>query len=143
MKNVVVHKIILQKATFLINIMSQKIIFHFGIRVHNFIIAFCENFLDMEPSVDIFEQFRKTLSQEQRILLLKKMKVYQLQMFAIKNATWKKFENYIVKNKIEPKHSFQGFDIKKNEKFTYNSNKYKLTRFRIILQEYLVENNKL
>ena len=123
--------------------MSQKIILNFGTRVYNFIIAFCENFLDIEPTIEEFELFRKTLTEEQRILLLKKMKIYRLQMFAIKNSIWNKFANYIVKNKIESRCSLQGFDVKKNEKFTYNSNKYKMTKFRIILQEYLVEKNKL
>jgi len=123
--------------------MSQKIKSNFGIRIHKFTIAFCENFLDIEPTIENFELFRKNLSQEQRILLLKKMKIYQLQMFAIKNSIWNKFANYIVKNKIEAKCSFQGFDVKKNEKFTYNSNKYKMTKFRIILQEYLIETNKI
>lgn len=123
--------------------MSQKIITHFGVRIHNFIIDFCKAFLDIHPSIQTFETFKMSLSQEQRIILLKKMKLYQLQMFAIKQSIWKKFSIYIIKNKIESKCSFQGFDFKKNEKFTYNSNKYKMTKFRIILQEYLVENNKL
>lgn len=123
--------------------MSQKIILNFGIRVHNFIIAFSKTFLDIEPTVEEFEIFRKTLTHEQRVLLLKKMKVYRLQMFAIKNSIWNKFANFIVTNKIEPRCCFEGFDFKKNEKFTYNSNEYKMTKFRIILQEYLVENNKL
>lgn len=123
--------------------MSQKIIQHFGIRIYNFIIDFCKNFLDIQPTINDFEIFRKSLSQEQKILLFKKMKIYRLQMFSIKNSIWKKFSNYIIHNKFEPKCSFQGFDINKNEKFTYNSDKYKMTKFRIILQEYLVENNKL
>ena len=123
--------------------MSQKIKLNFGNRVYHFIISFCKNFLNIEPTIDAFESFRKTLTLEQRVLLLKKMKIYQLQMFAIKHSIWNKFANYIVKNKIERRCLFQGFDFKKNEKFTYNSNKYKMTEFRIILQEYLVENNKL
>lgn len=123
--------------------MSQKIILNFGKRVYNFLIAFCKNCLDIETTIETFEVFRKSLTEEQRVLLLKKMKIYQLQMFAIKNSLWKKFAKYIVENKIESRCSLQGFDIKKNEKFTYDSNKYKLTKFRIILQEYLVENNKL
>jgi hypothetical protein len=123
--------------------MSQKIISHFGIRIHKFIIEFCENFLDIEPNIESFEFFRKALTQEQRILLLKKMKIYQLQMFAIKNSIWSKLAIYIVKNKLESRCSFQGLCVKKNEKFTYNSNKYKMTKFRIILQEYLIETNKI
>ncbi len=123
--------------------MSQKIILNFGVRIHNFIVDFCENFLDITPSVCEFEAFRKSLSQEQRILLLKKMKIHRIQMFAIRNTIWKKFSDYVVNNKLVSKSSFQGFYAKKNEKFTYNSDKYRMTKFRIILQEYLVKNNKL
>lgn len=123
--------------------MSQKITLNFGTRVKQFIVAFCQNFLEIEPTIEAFEIFRKTLTQEQRVVLLKNMKIFQLQMFAIKNSIWKKFGDYIVNNKIEPRYSLQGINPNKNEKFTYNSNKYRMTRFRIILQEYLVQNNKL
>jgi hypothetical protein len=123
--------------------MSKKIINNFGIRIHDFIINFCKTFLDIKPSICEFEIFLKSLSQEQKINLLKKMKLYQLQMFAIKNSLWTSFANYIVKNKIEKKTSFQGLTFKKNEHFSYNSNNYKLTKFRIVLQQYLIETNKI
>lgn len=123
--------------------MSQTIKLHFGTRVNRFVIEFCKSVLDIEPTIEAFENFRKNLTQEQRRDLLKKMKIFQLQMFAIKNSIWTRFANYIVKNKINTGALLEGFNIIKNEKFTYNSDNYKMTRFRIILQEYLVEKNKL
>lgn len=120
--------------------MNNKIKDLFGNRVYNFIIDYCKNELNIEPNIDAFENYYKNLSVGKRQILISNMKLYQLQMYSIQNNIWKDFSDYIMSKKRKRNIEFQGMTVpKKVERFTYNSKSYKMTEFRLILQEHLTK----
>jgi hypothetical protein len=120
--------------------MNNKIKDLFGIRVYNFIIDYCKNELNIEQNINAFEGYYKNLSVENKQILISNMKIYQLQMYSIQNNIWKNFSDYIMSKKRKRNIEFQDMIMpKKVERFTYNSKFYKMTEFRLILQEHLIK----
>lgn len=120
--------------------MNNKIKDLFGNRVYNFIIDYCKNELNIEPNINTFENYYKKLSVENKDILISNMKLYQLQMYSIQNNIWKDLSDYIKGKKRRRNIEFQDMNIpKKVEQFTYNSKFYKMTEFRLILQEHLIK----
>ena len=120
--------------------MSNKIKDLFGNRVYNLILEYCKNELNIESNIETFENYYKKLSVEEKHILISNMKLYQLQMYSIRNDIWKDLSEYILGKKRRRKIEFRDMNLpKKVQRFTYNSKLYKITEFRLILQEYLIK----
>ena len=124
--------------------MNNENISVYGVRMNKLIISFSKDILSKEFSNDDFKSYCNLLTNEEKQLLLKKMKIYQLQRFSIKNNIWKDFSDNLLGNKKRGFHQFAGinFASKIKEKFTYHSEFYKMTEFRIILQQHLLQKNE-
>jgi hypothetical protein len=111
----------------------------YGSRINNLIIEYCTNVLHIKSNIESFECHIESLSKEQKVVLMHSMKLYQLQTFSINNKIWREFSDDMLGNKKKRKFQFQGMTNEQPENiFTYDSKVYKMTEFRIILQEYLL-----
>lgn len=107
----------------------------FGRRMTHVVVEFCKTHLpDLTPSIDDFDDYKRKLSRTEKLQLLDKMKIFQLQRFSINENSWKEFVDHILNNR-KP---ITFFPKKRKKEFSYESDEYKLTDFRLILQEYLL-----
>lgn len=121
--------------------MNNRIRDLYGSRLNNLIIQYCINILHIESNIESFECHIKSLTKEQKEELMRNMKLYQLQTFSINNNIWRDFSDDMLGNNKKRKLQFQGmtdFHDQPEKPFTYDSQFYKMTEFRIILQEYLL-----
>ena len=99
---------------------------------------YCKSELDkIEPTIDAFDDYRCGLTKPDRCHLLNNIKIYQLQRYSIKETNWNEFVDHV----MSKKKTTNFLSVTNKREYSYLSDDYYLTEFRLILQEYLTNKN--
>lgn len=110
----------------------------FGRRMTHVVIEFCKvNLPNISPTIEDFDEYKRKLTTIEKRKLLDAVKIFQLQRFSINENSWREFVDHILNNK-KP---VTFFPKKRKKEYSYESDEYTLTDFRLILQEYLLSKN--